>query len=243
MNKISEKVLQKIKKDHIKPAPKWQFVVRDGGQWTAFALLIILVVIAFALLWYFWSEGPWLHGGRFGFGLIFGRMPILLVVVFILMSGLALFDFRNTGKGYRFSIFKISLILALVAGVFGWSINYFGMSARMDRTFGNMPYYQNRESYMRDVWQKPENGLIAGEIMEINNNKNYVLRDFDGRIWHVDASQALWRHDIIPEIGLRVKLIGKASYNNFTAEEVRPWMRNGACPMMEGVGTCGMTGR
>ena len=238
MNTITEKVLNKIKQEQIKPKSKWEFLVRDGGRWLIFALLVLMAVIAFGLLWFFWSEGPWLYGGRRGLGLIFGRMPILLLLLFLGAGLIALLDFRNTGRGYRYPLIKIALVLLLGAGVLGWLTNYFGMSARVDRAFGTLPYYEDRELYMKNTWQHPENGLLAGEIIAVGESQTFTLLDFTGKEWTIDASRAVWRHGLVPESNLQIKLIGKVVEDIFVADEVRPWMGGRACPMADKSGTC-----
>ncbi|MBU4217143.1 hypothetical protein L6270_04930 [Candidatus Parcubacteria bacterium] len=240
MNTISDKVLNKIKKEQIKPLPIWQFRLRDSGQWIGLGLFILLIISALGLLWYFWSDGPWVHGGRLGFGLFFGRMPLLLLSVIIIGGGLALFDFRNIGRGYRYSVLKITLSLLLLGLILGGSLNYFGASQRMDSFFSASPLYQNREAYMKDMWQRPNEGLLAGEIIKIQDDNNFSFQDFDGRTWTVDASKALWRHDLRAEINLRVKLIGTMDGNNFIVQEVRPWLMSGGCAVMESAGACQM---
>lgn len=240
MNTISDKILNKIKKDKIKPLPSWQFRLRDSGQWIGFGLIVLLMALALGLLWYFWSEGPWLHGSRFGVGLFFGRMPLLLLSVIIIGGGLALLDFRNTKKGYRYPLIKITAGLLLFAVLFGWFLNYFGASQRMDRYFSASPFYQNREVYMRGMWQRPNEGLLAGEIIKVYDKDNFNLLDFDQKIWAVEASQARWRHNLRPEKGLRVKLIGNIDGKNFIAQEVRPWVASAGCEIMQEIGACQM---
>jgi len=242
MSNISDKVLNKIKKEQLKPLPVWQFRLRDGGQWVGFGLVVLLIILAVGLLWYFWSEGPWLHGGRFGFGfgLFFGRMPLVLLSVVLLGGLLALLDFQNIGRGYRISFLKIALILLFVGIVLGGSLNYFGASQRMDRFFSSSPLYQDRESYMREVWLRPNEGLLAGEIVNIKNDFNFGLRDYNGKNWNVDARRAIWRHNLRPEMNLKIKMVGSATEDIFIAQEVRPWMIGGACLMMENAGSCQM---
>lgn len=240
MSTISDKVLNKIKKEQIKPLPTWQFRLRDSGQWVGFSLIVLLIASALGLLWYFWSEGPWLYGSRFGAGLFFGRMPLLLLSVIIIGGGLALLDFRNTKKGYRYPLAKISLGLLIFAVLLGWSLNYFGASRRMDRYFSSSPLYQNREDYMKGMWQRPNEGLLAGEIIKIYDKDNFTLIDFEQKTWAVEASRARWRHNLRPEVNLKVKLIGTIDGERFIAQEVRPWMASAGCEMMQEIGACQM---
>lgn len=240
MSTISDKVLSKINKEHIKPLPRWQFRLRNGGQWAGFGLLVILAMLSLGLLWYFWSDGPWLHGAGFGFGLFFGRMPLVLFGIIVLGGLFALLDFRHTGRGYRYSLLKIGLILLLLAAAAGWSLNYFGISQRMDAALSSSSLYQGREVYMRDVWQRPNEGLLAGKIIVVESTRQLSLRDLDGKIWTIDVTNALWRHNLVPAAGLEIKLIGSARGDNFVADDIRPWMGPGNCGMMQAAGSCGM---
>lgn len=239
MTSISDKVLDKIKKEHIRPRPRWQFWLRDGGQWAGFIMLLLLAAFALGLLWYFWSDGPWLHGGR-SVGLFFGPMPLIFLGLIILGGMLALIDFRNTGRGYRYPILKIGLALLFLAAIGGWTLNFFGASQRIDQAFSGSPMYQGRESYMKEIWQRPNEGLLAGEIEEVFGAGKFSFRDFDGKLWLVDASRAIWRHNLTPVAGSKVKLIGVAEGADFTAKEVRPWMGPGGCGAVQSQRGCGM---
>ncbi|NTW22316.1 hypothetical protein HGA34_02085 [Candidatus Falkowbacteria bacterium] len=239
MSTISDKVLDKIKKEHIMPRPRWQFWLRDGGRWAGFIMLSLLAAFALGLLWYFWSDGPWLHGGR-SMGLFFSPMPLVFLGLIALGWVLALVDFSSTGRGYRYPLIKIGVALLLLAVISGWALNFFGVSQRMDRAFSSSPLYQDRESYMKSVWQRPSEGLLAGEISSVGADGRFTFRDFDGHDWLVDGSRAIWRHGLAPAAGVKVKLIGTPKGDGFTADDVRPWMGPGSCGMMQNGGSCGM---
>ena len=238
MSKISDKILNKIKEENIKPTPKWQFDLRDSGMWLVFGLLFALVVIAMGLLMFFWSDGPWLHG-RFGMRL-FGGTPLFLIIIFALGASLALLDFKNIGRGYRYSINAVILALIIVAIIAGWLFNYLGLSQGLDRSISRAPFYQDRGRYMMQVWQNPNNGLLAGQILEMNNQERFNLQDFEGKKWMIDASKARWRHNLEPEKGLQIKLIGEVDGDNFKAEEIRPWLSSRGCTMGSSQEFCGM---
>lgn len=240
MSTISSKVLNKIKKEQIRPMPRWYFWLRDGSKWFSLGLLILVVGVAMSLLMFFWSDGPWLHGGGYGISLLFGRMPLILLVL-ILMGGLfATFDFYKTGRGYRYSLKKVGLALIVVALLVGWLFYYLGLSQRFDSAISRAPFYQNRQAYMMHVWQDPNKGLIAGEIFSVIDSNNFYLKDFSGKQWKVDATNAIWRHDLVAKNGLAIKLIGSARGADFKADEIRPWMGAGGCGMLIGQGACGM---
>lgn len=239
MNKVIDQVLDKIHKDNIKPISRWKFWVRDSGQWFGIGAFTVLIIIAVGLLWYFWADGPWVHGGRFGFQLLFGRVPLLLIIISVVILILGVFDFYSTKRGYKYSRIKVITSLFLFISLAGWTLYYFGLSAVVDKSLGDVPFYQSREEYMKQVWQHPEEGLMAGEIKTINKDGTISLRDFAGKEWRLDVEKTVWRHNLSPEIGSEIKLIGKMEGNMFVVSEVRPWMGPGNCQMMK-QGTCGM---
>lgn len=244
MNQTTDKIISKIKKEQLKPLARWKFRLREGGLWFGFGAFMILSILSFGLLWYFWSDEPWFHGGQIGFGLLFARMPIVFFILIVLGMILALFDFRKTGRGYKFSLFKIVIVIFGVLILASAILNYSGISQKLDKVFGSSPLYQDREAYMKEVWQKPSAGRIAGEIVSIIGKNSFVLSDFDGKTWKIDSLKAVWRHGLKPEIGLKIKMLGSAEENDFIALDIRPWMGAGGCGMSQNpdmsAGFCGM---
>jgi hypothetical protein len=239
MSTISDKVLAKIKTEKISPKPRWQFQLRDGSQWLGFSLLIIITVAAIGLLMYFWSDGPWFHAGRFAPGLLFGRMPIILIATFLVGGLIALYDFRKTGRGYKISLKIVGLVLVALVALAGWLFYSLGLSQGLDSAISKTPFYQDRQMYMMQVWQNPSEGLVAGQIVKIVDGQSFYLQDFASKTWLVDATGALWRHSLTPAVGLEIKLMGVASGDVFKADEVRPWMGNGTGCGMNSIDTQG----
>jgi len=52
MEEVTKNTLQKIKKENIKPIPKWQFLLKDSLVWGLFVLNLILGSIGFAIALY-----------------------------------------------------------------------------------------------------------------------------------------------------------------------------------------------
>lgn len=242
MDKITDKVLQKIKKEKLEPKPRWQFLLRDGGRWLIFASMVIVAILAVSLLIYFWSDGPWLHGRGLGFGSMFGRMPLLFLFLILIGSLFALFDFRSTGRGYRWPLAATAAVLAVAVLLIGGLANYFGLSRGLDSAISRAPYYQPQAQYMMSVWQNPGEGRLTGEIVAVESKTNFSLRDFTGKTWAVSSLNAIWRHNLEPEAGLRIKMLGsQLGRNGFEATDIRPFMPNGGnCAMMQPQGSCGM---
>ena len=43
-SKISDKVFDKIKKEEVKPIPKWHFVLKNGFLWVLLLILILMTI-------------------------------------------------------------------------------------------------------------------------------------------------------------------------------------------------------
>lgn len=246
MTKLSDKITQEIELKILKPKPKWQFRLKESGQWLSVVVLILVVAFSGAMLWLFASEldigiNGWLSGKPF----LAGRTLWFILIALVLAVVAVLFDIRKTKNGYKYkNVIIISLIVVIgliFAGIFAWS----GLPNRFDRSLSGNSLYQNREQYMISVWQNPNEGRITGEIIAINQS-NLTIRDFSNKIWQIDSGNAVWRHNLKPEVGLRIKLLGnQISENSFTATDIRPFLPpNGGCGGAEtngGLGGCNMT--
>lgn len=244
MTKLSEKIIQEIEIKVMKPKPKWQFQLKESGRWLSVFGLVLLVALSVSMCWLFISELDlglfgWLSGRPF----LAGRGLVLIFLLLIIVAGALIFDIRKTKHGYKYkSVIILSAIAILglfFAGLFAWS----GLPDRLDRSLSGTPIYQSREQYMISVWQNPIEGRLAGEIIDIDQN-NLSLRDFENKIWLVDATKAIWRHNLAPAVGLRIKLLGEGSGSVFTASDVRPFLpamgRCGQVVEANGFGGCGM---
>jgi len=242
MSTISEKILNKIKENKLAPRPRWQFKLRDSGKWLGFGLLVVLTVVAVGLLMFFWSDAPWLNSGKISFGLLFGRMPIILMAIVIVGGLLALVDLKNTGRGYRYPLKFVGFGIIIFALMVGWLFNYWGFTKGVDSAISQVPFYQNQSQYMISVWQQPSEGRLTGEITKVESDNNFTLIDFSGKTWAVSSLGALWRHGLVPVAGLKIKMLGGELGNNgFEATDIRPFMpMNGGCGKAVMRGGCGM---
>lgn len=242
MNIISEKVLNKIKAEKMIPMSAWKFRVRDGSKWLGLGLFISLTIIAIGLLIFFWSDGPGLNDGYQGVGLLFGRMPLVFIALILLGGLFALIDFKNIGRGYRYSLKVIALILITITLSTGWLFYSSGLSQELDAAISKAPFYQDRQMYMIQVWQQPSEGRLTGEITKVESGNNFELRDFTGKTWAVSSLGATWRHNLQPVVGLQIKLLGsQLGSSGFETTDIRPFMPiSGGCGIANGQGTCGM---
>lgn len=154
----------------------------------------------------------------------FRVLPYFWIFVSILIFVFVYFDFRNTRKGYRYGGGMIVGISLLVALVFGTGIYFLGASRRADEFFIKNPIYKMMHPGHRMMWNVPEKGVLAGSVLEINEEKALIMEDFSNKIWMVDISNAKISKRVEIFVGANLKVLGKSNApGEFFAEEIKPF--------------------
>lgn len=238
MPDLSNKVLDEIKDKNITPKPRWQFVSRDLLFWAAFSVSVGVGAVAVSAMldritsidWDIYPQlgrGPVLH--------VFMSLPYLWVVVVVLFSLLAIYNFRHTKEGYRYRpvvVITTSVIISLVGGTALFLVGYGG---KIDECVVQRPSFALTIERPRDVWGQPERGLLAGEIEAIDDEeKSFRLLDLAGEPWQVLYFRAVYQIPLFPDE--QVKIIGEIIGDHlFEAAEIRPW-RTGSGRMAPATG-------
>lgn len=227
MSDISKNVLKKIDEKHIKPIPKWQFILLHIGLFVMFGFAILFGSLATSLMLFHiwttdWEIVPRIGGGLHSFIYV---LPYMWIVVLILMIFLATLVYKHTEKGYRLRpsiIVAISIIASLLMG----SILFATKSAEGIETAlreNIKPYNQYRE-IREQIWMAPEQGILPGRIYKIQDETLLLLDDRSGKRWEVDITEALIPPLAPkPKVGDTVIIIGeRTGENTFEAEGIRP---------------------
>ncbi|MBN1495086.1 hypothetical protein JW911_05145 [Candidatus Peregrinibacteria bacterium] len=241
MNKtdVSQNILDKIKKEHIKPVPKWHFMLKKSVIWGLFAVSLILGSFAFSLILLHINEVEWdiyeqAAGSMWGFVLMV--IPYFWIVFIMGFIFLAYYNFRHTETGYRYNTFYIVLISIGASILIGTGLFAFGVSEGLEDAFSeNVPYYKDLNFGRHKIWVMEERGLIGGKIIKVRAVDDFDLKDFQGKMWIIRVEEKpdptfprlnKLKSVIIPKPGLTVKVIGvKENDNVFKAFEIRPWKR------------------
>ena len=227
MKKISQDALKEIKKQKIVPTPKWQFSIRNYFLWILLALFILIGSLSFSILLLAILTNDWdiYHylGQSFWSYLIY-TLPSLWILLLIIFVILAYYDFRHTRLGYRYKSFWIiggSILISLILGLI---FCFAGVSGKIDQYLTkSIPYYQNISGHREQVWLNPDKGLLAGEIVAVNN-EDFTLKDFSNHMWQVNIQDATFKGRTSLINGMQIKIIGqKIDDNNFKAAEIRLW--------------------
>lgn len=229
MNKLSEDILAKIKDEGIEQRPRWHFIALEITFWIFFAVSVYLGARAFAVIVFALSVADFdVFGGmthpplRF----VFYMLPLFWFAFFALFLLLAILAARHLKNAYRFSLAWIIGGNLLLSIVLGGALAAFGGGERFERVFAErMPFYQGIEKQHMMMWQRPQEGLLSGIIIELQSDKVLILEDFGGQIWTVDFAEAFVAPRLELAPALRVRIIGEqTTENGFRAAEIRPGM-------------------
>lgn len=231
MTKLTEKILGKIKKEKIKPLPKWHFLLKKSFIWSFFGGSVVLGGIAFSgalfqlnnITWEFHRD---VSSSLVGF--IFMILPYFWGILLILFLASAYYNFKHTETGYRHNIFWIAGLSILISLLFGSGLYASGITDKIEENFQRIPLYQQMHLKRMQIWNQVERGLLSGKILKIEDNQMLLLEDLEKKEWNVDIRSA----NIPEQVNLRaeneVRIKGeKIDANNFKAAAVRPMIRGG----------------
>jgi len=225
--KISDKVLGKIKKEELKPIPKWHFVLKNGFLWLLLIILLAAGAIAWGISLFQFSDIEWDLRPILGLNIaafILNVFPYFWIIILGLVGLLAYFNFMATPKGYKYPKYQIILFGILIIILTGAAFRYLGWARNLhDRILQGAPQFRRLLENKDLIYNLPDKGLLAGEIVEYDNT-TAVVQTFDGRQWQVDVSELDLPEDKQIEAGEEIKILGeKTGEDAFKAKEARPW--------------------
>jgi predicted secreted protein len=228
MSKFADKIMKKVKEGAVKKIPRWRFVVKRFFIWTSLLVAICLGAFAVSMVLFQFLNLDWdlvprvARGAGFGF---FKLFPYFWLFISLLLFVFVYFDFKNTRKGYRYGggvIIGGSLVIALILGM----VIYFTKAPqRVDDAFMKVPFYKDMHVGREMLWNMPEKGVVAGVIIELDDDKAIILEDMMKHVWNVDIKNAKIGKGLKEKklfIGEYVKAIGEMKGPGiFEAEEIR----------------------
>ncbi|MBN2087028.1 hypothetical protein JW758_01640 [Candidatus Peregrinibacteria bacterium] len=228
MAKLSKTILERIKKDKIKPIPRWQFVLMHLLLWSAYLIAIVLGALAFSIIFRLISGIEWEMVRRAGKGPIRGFF-LILPYLWLIILGVVLFIagrvFEKTKKGYRFKQIIIVLSSVAISLVLGVILYFVGVGHSVENVLINRvgPYAEWRDDRDRFL-VAPNEGVLVGRVIEIKPDEELLIIDFMSEKWVVDISYAVSNDNFEPQVGLPVGLIGKQiKEGEFFAERIMPF--------------------
>lgn len=230
MSKISEKVLEQIDACKICPKPKWHFLLRNYVVWTAFIITVILGSLSFSVIVEMLATGDWdiyKYSGKSFLEFCLLIFPVSWMIFLIIFAFLAYYNWKHTKHGYRYRTYAIMLLSVGASGVLGFVLYNVGLGKKVDAmATRSVPFYhKSKDEAKESLWLQPDRGLLSGEIVEINDEKNFIIKDSSGNTWDVQITEETIKHECCKRKGKSVRIIGKKQKGDqkeeFVAREIR----------------------
>ena len=237
-NKISQKILATIKEKHIKPKPKWEFLLKSYLIWTLFGFCLVVGALSASVVIYLLVNNDWdlyrYASGSF-FEFFFITLPYFWLFIFVLFIAVAYYNFKHTKKGYLTSLGKVIGICLFLSFLLGGLIYAAGFGKMLDNALSeNFSYYNDFLEHRRQIWNQPGKGMLAGTIIKIESER-FNLLDLIGEERCVDCLNKHICNLAEINIGKNVKVLGESVESEcFKGRLLRVWREGmpdlGNCP-------------
>jgi len=217
MKNIKENILDKIKKENIKPIPKTFFIRKQIPLWVSiFILTITLITLGTIIL----NEVEDINFMLSNYKLfilpnIFWIGLILLNIVFWIIS------IRKTSIAYRYLSLKNILISIALLLILSFLIKESWFWQRIHNKTLNLPginllYNENR-------WNDVEKWFLIWTIIQIDDSKTYI-KSPDNKIWVINIKEShIWKN-VNFKLNNIIRVIWKRWDNGeFNAKKIMPW--------------------
>ena len=226
-NNLVNKVLKEIDKKEINPKPEWYFSVKEKSVWIAGILSILIGAVSvsaiiFSLVNTRWSERVLTHNS--GITMLAETLPYFWILTIIIFVSLAYQGIKHTKKGYKWPLLAITSWIILASIVMGLALFVTGAGAAADRFAGRLPIHKDIEKIIMDNWNNLEDGLLAGEIIEITNATATIKTLGGNKTVYLSIKDTNKTEREILSIGSKVRFIGfSINEESFYVCRVLPW--------------------
>ncbi len=224
MDNLTEKIINKIKENEVKPVPRWHFVIKRIFLWVPGIICTLIGGISVYAIMYGTSHNGWefrrfTHQSNYEF--LVDTLQYIWILSFVLFYIFTINLIRITKDGYKYKISSILLISFLTSVIIGTSVFILINTSTMKYSFGFEGQIKNEQ---RLHWSFPEKGRVLGLITDIKENNYIIVKDQEGNEWNLNIEQipADIKNNI--EEGDIIRVLGEITEkNNFTACAIFPW--------------------
>lgn len=232
MKDFSKDILHTIEQEQIAPRPRWVFLMRQLAWIGGFLLSVLIGGVAVSVILFSLSDidsgaGRMMrmHPGSF----LMTYLPYVWVLTLVAFGIVAYYDMRNIKGIYRYRAIAVLGVGILASVIIGGLLHAAGAGRIAERRFAQaIPQYQGLDSRKMHLWMRPQEGMLAGRIVSGSATSTFMLQDFTGTQWTVDASDAEYHGGVSDGADVRVRVAGSIERPGvFRATDIFPWERRG----------------
>lgn len=230
MSSLSKKILNKIHKEHIKPKPRWYFVLMHTLLWASVVATVLLGSLSVAIVLRHLLETDWMIVHRVISGKLGGFLVMLPYLWFLFIALVIFFAnklFIHTKSGYKFKpsvVVAVSVLISIIfGGLFYLTQSDTGFEQGLRR---HMVPYARWGQFRERIFVAPHKGVLVGTVAEINSEVMIIIVDFRDDAWTVDISEATKAPEVKITVNERMGFLGEQTdVFTFKASEIRKFFR------------------
>lgn len=228
METNQNKIIQKLKTEHIEPKPKYAFLLRKYLLWISSVLTIILGSLSLSIIYYFLrNQSISLYFEELSLiQLLFISIPYIWIIILIGFLFLTAYNLKHIEFGYRLHITHVIVAYFIISFILSIFIYQAGLADKLQATFvNNSSIYQDYTHRKFEMWQRPENGRLAGKLL-IDKNKALYLEDFKANLWLLDISDLKQKPNFRLQSFDNINIIGeKTGTSTFKVYMIKPMFK------------------
>jgi len=229
---LKNTLLERIEQENYQPRSRWFFRSRECVIWFLWLITVIVGAAAFAVSFFVMTHYQYAlyeatHANFLTF--IISALPYIWLIVFAIMTFLAVYNLRHTKRGYRYSVPTVLMSSILVSFAAGSTLHFFGLSYAIDSYLGEQTrMYQSQDEIDVALWQRPAEGRLLGREVysTAEPTRLIIFADEANTRWQMDVSELMPEDIELLQKNKPVRVLGmvtKADYNQFHACGVFPW--------------------
>lgn len=230
-------VFDRIEKESISPYSRWRFLLEEWSLWVLWGATVIFGALALSITSYITMSATYelyeaTHTNFFTF--FVSVLPYIWVILFILMTYLAVVELKKTKNGYRYKTIYILGSSMFFSVVIASIFHAIGFGYVFDQILGRrVDMYMSMEKMELRIWQSPESGRLVGfsvpnltdETTVQDPDMMITFKDDKGTIWQLNANELSDKDLSLLQSERIVRILGiKDDTQVFHPCAVFPWM-------------------
>ena len=195
--------------------------------WFFVAIFFSISSISLALIIYLCANNEWDIASYYSNSVVdfaISTFPFFLLLFFLPSLFIAITFFKFTSSGKTVSLYKSFIIFTFLILFTSLLFFYTGIANKINNSLTSYKFYELIVKNRTEIWQSPDFGLLSGEIGAITDLDNFLLIDFNNKLWTIKSNSPKITDKDVIQPGNKIKLLGrKNDANIFEAKEIRPY--------------------
>lgn len=154
---FSERVFERIKDEHVRPRPRWEFLLKNYFFWALGVLAVVFGALAVAAMLFEITNVEWGAGIASGSSLtafLFEALPFFWAITLALFILIGYLNIRWTNHGYRYSLALIALGAILTSLALGTGLYLLDVGRAVEETVdSHTPFHRSILRHIRELPQ------------------------------------------------------------------------------------------